>query len=416
MRKTRAIRFTVFRYLIFSWTSNIFPLLGVGLGVFFFTVVLSVMGGFVHQMKQRLLGMESHIEVIRSDGFGVVNADTELLSKISSSSSDIVGASPFIKTDAYMMSDSRPATVLLFGIDSSLGKKSSEIEDYISSKDLSQLSKEKPVLNTVPPLYLPSIVVGKDLLNILRMDEGDRVTLISTLSEEGPGGLAPRQVPMVVADTLSTGKPSFDAKWVVTDLKTAQVFTGFLEEWSGIQVRVKNPLNIDSIVEKINKNVKSYNLRAKPWTESNAALLRALQLERWGMSFVLLMVVVVGCFGIMIVLVLSVRRRSREIAVLRALGMSKNELAIIYIILGSVVGSLGVMGGLDYGIRTVYLLKNEMIPWLTSYGDGPFPALIDWSQLFFAGIGCFLLSLVASVWPAWEVMKIDPVRTLSDRP
>ena len=425
--KYQAIKFLLFRYLVSSWIAKktraqaslgvALPILGVGIGVCAFTVVLSVMGGFVEGLKARLLGLESHIEIVVKEGFGRVPADLELLKKIPTYSSQIKAVSPFQKGDAILQSNSRVVTVTLMGIDAVLAKQSTDFEKFLENdKDLTVLNNPQPILGMVPFTEFPALIVGRDILGLLNVDIGDRITVMSTIPEEGPFGLAPKQFPVVVADSMNTGSPTHDAKLALGSLALVSSFFDSEKQWAGIQVKLKDAFDADAVAQELNVKLARHQLRAKPWTESNKALLRALKLERWGMSIVLMMVILVGCFSITITLVLAVKRKGREMAILRAMGLNRNDLGLLYLLKGFSVGVIGVAAGLSLGFAILQIIQRVRIPMLTSaYSGRPLPVLVDWSSIAFVSVGSIVLTVLAALWPAVEVMRIDVVETLSDR-
>jgi len=128
------------------------------------------------------------------------------------------------------------------------------------------------------------------------------------------------------------------------------------------------------------------------------------------------MVILVGCFTISITLVLSVRRKAREMAILRAIGFERRELGRVYVFQGLVIGAVGVALGLGLGLLSLHILSTSQLPFLNqSYSGKPFPVLVDWMDCGRVVVGSLVLSMIASVWPAWEVMRINVVETLSDR-
>lgn len=423
--KGRALRFLLFRYLISSFLAKrsrsqatigvVLPVLGVAIGVAAFTVVLSVMTGFVTNMKERLLGLESHIEVVRAEGFGNIEASSGLLEKLEKLNPGIVAAAPFQKGDAILQTRSRAATVVFLGIDPERGKKSSGFEKFLTvERDLLTLAGDAVSLED--GASFPAVILGRDLANMLNVTVGDRVTLVSTTPEEGPGGLAPRQLPVVVVDILSTGSPTHDSKLVLASDTTAAAFLDLEGEWAGVQLRLKEPLDAESVSQMLNASLAAEGLRAKPWTEANRTLLRALKLERWGMSFVLYMVIVVGCFSITITLVLAVKRKAREMAILRAVGFEKKDLGLLYLLEGFVIGAIGAGIGLAAGLGILEVIRSAKFAFVNqAYAGKNIPVIVDWESIAFVCAGSLVLAMVAAVWPAWEVMKIDVVETLSDR-
>jgi lipoprotein-releasing system permease protein len=421
-----ALRFVLFRYLVSSFLAKrsrsqatigvVLPIVGVAIGVCAFTVVLSVMTGFVSNMKDRLLGLESHIEVVVKDGFGFVDSKPELLNSFVSQNKDVLGATPFQKGDAILQVRNRATTVNLVGIDPILAKGVSGFEKFLTvESDLSVLGKEAPSLEDQGGLF-PPVILGRDLAGLLNVSIGDRVTLVSTTPEEGPGGMAPRQFPLVVVDVVATGSPGHDTKLVLTSEKTAALFLDLQEQWAGIQLKLKEPLEADEIAEKMNPSLAAQGLRAKSWTESNKTLLRALKLERWGMSFVLNMVIVVGCFSITITLVLAVKRKAREVAILRSLGFERKDLGLLYLLQGLVIGGIGVLLGLAVGLGILGIIRSARFEFINQlYAGRNVPVVVDWQAIALVSGGSLLLAMIAAVWPAWEVMKIDMVQVLADR-
>jgi lipoprotein-releasing system permease protein len=421
-----AVRFVLTRYLVASWMAKrtrsraaiavLLPMTGVGVGVAAFVVVLSVMGGFVGNMKSRLLAINSHIEVVVADAFGTIDADPALLGEIREKFPEVLAASPFQRADAILQSSARPATVLLVGVDPVSGRESSDIELYLDNKNLGVVGTEIVPANVEPSAAFPAVLVGSQLLSHLGAEVGDRLTLVSVLREEGPMGLAPQQFPVVVGGVMRSGNPAFDGKWAIANLDLVNRFLGTEGTWAGIQLKVEDPIDADELAHRLDQFLKPRQLRAKPWTEANKALVKALKLERWGMSFVMFMVILVACFSITISLILAVRRKSREMAILRALGMRKIDLGRIFLFHGLAVGGIGVALGLSAGLGILWLLRNGAFGFVTAaYSQKALPVLIDWGDVALVSGGSLLLAGLAALWPAIEVMRIDVIETIADR-
>jgi len=424
--KGRAIRFLLFRYLISSFLAKrsrsqatigvVLPMAGVAIGVAAFTVVLSVMTGFVSNMKTRLLGLESHIEVVKREGFGNVTASPELLSALRTASREILAVAPFQKGDAILQARSHATTITILGLDPVLGREVSGLERFLTvERDLSVLSKDAESYADSDAKF-PPVALGRDLASMMNANVGDRVTLVSTVPEEGPGGLAPKQFPVVVVDILDTGSPTHDAKLVVGNIESVGRFLNLEEEWAGVQLKLREPLEADEVAKDLDALLAKQGLRAKPWTEANKTLLRALKLERWGMTFVLYMVIVVGCFSITITLVLAVKRKAREMAILRAVGFERKDLGMLYLLEGFVIGGMGVVIGVSAGVGLLAIIRSGRVAFINAaYAGRNVPVVVDWEAVALVSGGSLVLAMVAALWPAWEVMKIDVVETLADR-
>lgn len=424
--KSRAARFILKRYLLSSWmakrtrsrsTIGVFlPMLGVAVGVAAFVVVLSIMAGFVRNLESRLLAVDSHIEVVVKDSFGFIPQDSELLQDILKSHSSILAVSPFQRGDAILQSSARASTVVLWGVQPEGARRSSDLESKTLFSNLLMLNENAVPTNIEPSSSFPSIIVGGKILSHIAADVGHRLTLVSITAEEGPAGLAPIQFPVVVADELRSGNPAFDGKVVIGNLDFVARFFGTEGYWAGVQVRVKDLLEMNGVVEAINKKFASKGLRAKPWTEANKAFVRALTLERWAMKFVMFVVILVACFSITITLVLAVRRKAREMAILRSLGIQRKELGAIFLLHGMGIGVIGVAAGLSLAFLILQLVRGNVLGFLTiGYSAGPLPVYVNWPDVFLVSIGSVILAMVASLWPAYEVMRIDVVETISER-
>jgi lipoprotein-releasing system permease protein len=423
--RNRMLGFLLYRFFVSSWIRKrtrsqaaigvVLPILGVSVGVASFTIVLSIMGGFVNNLKQRLLGVESHIDIIRADSFGYIDANERLIRQVAEMPG-VLSVSPFQTGDSILQSATRPITITIIGVDPQhadvFGRFASTFERGVA---LDAMMQNHP--NDDDGQGFPGVVLGDGVARALNVTVGDRVTFVGTSAEEGAFGLAPKQWPAMVIDVFETGSARYDGKVVLTSLDFANRFFDVEKDrWAGLQVLVDHPQEPERVVGLINKAFLTEGLRAKPWTEANAALLRALRLERWGMSFVLYMVILVGCFTIAITLVLSVRRKAREMAILRAMGLARYELGRIYLLQGLFIGAVGVVLGLVTGLLVLHLLSAADLPWLTgAYSGRPFPVLVDVGDCVRVVVGSLVLAALASFWPAWEVMKIDVVETLSDR-
>lgn len=401
------------------------PVFGIAVGVCAFTVVLSVMGGFVQGLKKRLLGVEPHIEIVVREGFGRIAENPELLSRLPKLSKDIIAVTPFMKSDVIVQSSRKPMTALLWGIDPGKAEAVMQFKTYFAAPEdsFTDLSEDSAVDSQSPGSgdnyssgTFPTLFAGEKLLEILDTEAGDRLTLISTQPDEGLGGFAPTQQPVVVAGSFQTGSLTHDSKVLFTRLKVVQKFMDAQGEWSGIQIALREPLDAEKVSLTLNNALKSDGLRAKPWTESNKALLKALRLERWGMSFVLYMVILVGCFSITITLVLAVRRKAREMAILRSIGLRRIDLGLLYLCKGGSIGIVGVLLGLGSGLILLQIVSRLPLSVIEdAYPGHGLPVLVSWPDLIGVSIGSLVLSIIAAIWPAVEVMRIDPVETLSDR-
>ena len=424
----KVIGFILYRYLLLSWISKkkhrqgssiaiLIPVLGVAVGVFAFTVVVSVMSGFVQNIKLSMLHFEPHIVVsslIR--GEQILNSQTTI-DQIKQIDPNILSLTPFQKTDVILQSGNKAVIANLQGVDSQLKKQPTDIETYLNrGTTISDLNKNKASRSIENSSLFPTVILGVDLMDQLDLRIGDTVTLVSPLLDEGPGGLSPTQLPVVITGYLNSGNFSFDKKIILSSLETANLFLQYDSTIQGYDLTIKEPMEADSISKKLNKKLSVLKLKATPWTENNKSLLKALTLEHYGMIFVLIMIILVGCFSITISLLLSIRRKSKEMAILRSMGFKQIDLSKLYLWQGFIIGLSGIIIGLIFGFITLYLIHNYRIPFITSsYSSDPLPILVDCKDIAIVIFGSFILSMIAAVWPAYEVKNLNIIEILSIR-
>lgn len=425
--------FLLTRYLFLSWARNkkmrqgsavsvLIPVIGVAVGVFAFIVVISVMSGFVENIQKNMLHFEPHITIVSKKRGEQIPQNLYTQTEIQQLNESILTVSPFQSSDVILQSGNRAIIANLQGIDSLEKKQSLIIEKYLNyGSKLSDLNKDRPSLSIKNSSLFPSVILGIDLMRQLNLHVGDTVTLVSPLMDEGPNGLSPIQFPVVISGYLNSGHFSFDKKMVLASLQTVNLFLQTSDLVEGYTLTIQKPQQADSVAKKINENLNSLqknglHLKAVPWTEKNRSLLKALTLEHYGMVFVFSMIILVGCFSITISLLLSIRRKSKEMAILRSLGYQQFQLSKLYIWQGFIIGLSGVVIGLFLGLSCLYYIHHHTIPFLTSaYSSEPLPVLLSLKDVSIVIVGSILLSMLAAVWPAYEVKNLNVVEILSIR-
>lgn len=432
----KTVFFIINRYLFLSWANKkkqrlgsaigtLLPITGVAIGVFAFTVVLSVMGGFVHEIKKNLLDMQPHIEIIPQKAGEELPALAALPAIIQTLSNQIQSVSPFQRGDVILQANSKATMATLVGIDPVSSEKTLELKKFIfSAPTINILSQKRRADNINHSALFPTVFLGKSLMEQLNLHVGESVTLVSILPDDNLG-IAPLQYPAVVAGIVYSGNFAIDNTIVLSSIETTNGFFQTPSTWSGLHVRISNPMEADKVTKKLDEKLKNISskinlnkqkIKTKSWMENNSALLRALKLEHYGMILVIAMIIVVGCFSISITLLLSVRRRVKEMAILRSLGLQKSDLSRIYLWQGFTIGLAGVVLGLVLGAITLYIVHHYRIPLITnSYSDEPLPIVVNYWDLVAVSLGSLALAMLAAVWPAMEVKNLDVVAILTFR-
>jgi lipoprotein-releasing system permease protein len=423
----RATPFILSRYLFLSWINKkkykqgsaisvLIPILGVAIGVFAFVVVISVMSGFVQNIKKSILQFEPHITIISIKNNQQLTYDNSLPKLLIEDFTQIKSVNPFQKTEAILQTKNRASIATLNGINTS-NREKLNLERFLNSKThLSDLNSLKPSLSIESSNLFPTVILGVDLMNDLNLRIGDTLTLVSPNFDDTADGISPIQFPVVVAGYINSGNFSFDKKLILSSIETANSFLGIENKIIGYHAFLTDPMNAEKVAKELNIFLKNKNLKAIPWTEKNRAFLKALTLEHYGMSLVLGMIILVGCFSITISLLLSIRRKSKEMAILRSIGYEKKSLSYLYLWQGFILGLCGIIIGLLFAFITLYLIHNYSIPFITSsYSSEPLPISVNYTDLSLVILGSLFLSMLAAVWPAYEIKNLNVVEILSIR-
>lgn len=409
----RAISFILYRYLLLSWASQkryrkgsaasvLIPVLGVSIGVYAFIVVLSIMGGFVNDIKQDLIRSQVHLKIESKDPMHKqLPAQKQWLDQIAKFSADVLAADPYQGGDVIVQGPGAAVMASLLG------------------SDQNPILKNKlPAKNIENSALFPSVLMNQELMEQLGLVVGDSVTLVSTVPDDGPGGMAPLQFPVVIAG-VAQDQMFYDKKTIQSSLETANTFFDTLYQWQGVRLTLKDPMRADEMAARLQQKfpkLENINLGFISWTAENKAFLKTLALEHYGMMFVLAMIILVGCFSICISLLLSVRRKSKEMAILRSMGFEHRQLSQLYLLQGMFIGCIGIAIGLVTGLITLYLIHHYELPFLShAYASGGLPVLISKQDVTTVCFGSMFLSMLAAVWPAIEIKDLDVIEILSIR-
>lgn len=418
--------FFLSRTLLHSWMHKkkyrggssvgiVIPFLGVAVGVIGFFVVLSIMSGFVQNIQKGLLEFTPSLTIVSQDKFGNIKQDQKVLAQMKQLSPEILSVVGVVRSPVLFQTPTRMATGDLIGVDPA---DHFNLLDFVNTQQATlNLGEEMRAPQVRHSQKFPTLILGDVLQEDLDAHWGDPVTLVSTDLEGGDtGSFGPTQMPLLVNGVLSTGQFSVDRKTALMSLESANRFLGTPGTWNAFFVQLKDPFIAQEISAQINVKLNKMGLVAIPWTKNSQTLLSALQLEHYGMGFVMGMIILVGCFSITISLLLSVRRKSNEMAILRALGLSRKDLFRVYLYQGMVIGFFGVVFGLLVGSGVLYLLGHCSFPALTGgYTSGPLPVHVNSDEIVFLSIASFLLSILASVWPALEVKNLNIIEILNLR-
>ncbi|MGD9330765.1 MAG: lipoprotein-releasing ABC transporter permease subunit [Desulfobacterales bacterium] len=375
---------------------------GVTVGVMALIVVIAVMAGAQSEFRSRILGVDSHAILMRYGG-EITDyrnlIDTVLLEE------GVVSARPFIYTQSMLRSAAGASGAVLKGIDPPYGTGSGIAGMEEALGRLYPAGQADPAKDTVAP-----IVIGQELGRKLNVVEGDTLYLISFRGMVSPIGHVPAMKRFQVAGFFASGMYQFDEAYAFVRLKDAQRILKMGDAVSGIEIRVKDIYQADQVAEQI-KNRLGFPYWTKDWMQMNANLFFALKLEKTAMFVILTLIVLVAAFNIASTLIMMVMKKTKDIAILKAMGATDGSIMRIFVIKGMVIGGFGTALGVILGIIVCFVLKHY--PFIKLPGNiyyfTTLPVqlqIVDVLTIALAAIGiCFL----ATLYPAKQAARLNPV-------
>ena len=395
----------------FVSVTTLISVLGIGLGVMALIVVVGVMTGFEKELRRKILGMQSHIVVSSLGSQGILKW-RELSRKINLDQ-EVISSSPFIYGQVMFSSRGRVIGAVVKGI--SINKSSKK--DFAEIMPLSTLNK----IRDLKKKNKRGVILGSELASKLALEPGDTVKMISPIGKVTPMGLIPRTNDFVVAGIFKSGFYQYDVGLSFISLQGAQEFFGLGNYVSGLHVRVGDIF----LSEKISKRIKSrlgglYEVRS--WQTMNQNLFSALKTEKTTMTILLMLVVIVAAFNIAGSLVMVVMEKGKDIAILKSMGATKGFILRLFFFQGAFIGFIGTMIGIFLGLLlgwNLHFVESflekffgfEILP-ASIYHIDKLPIEIQFFEVTIISILSILVSLVATVYPAWRASSIDPIDEL----
>ena len=380
---------------------------GVALGVMALIIVLSVMSGFHEALQEKILGFNAHIYVLQY-GKDITNYD-KLMTKIDKID-HVVSSSPFIIGQVMIslvgsgnkMKSAQGAVVR--GIDPKFESKTTDLKQNIINGSIDDLDPESD---------LPGIILGSDLSRTLGVIVGDIVNVISPVGTIGPLGMLPKIKKFKVVAVFKVGMYEYDAGFAYMHLKEAQSFFNMKDSINGIEVKVDDINKADDVSLTIQDTL-GFPYVTQDWKQMNKNLFAALKLEKLVMFVILVLIVIVASFNIISNLIMIVTEKSREIAILKAMGATDKGIMTIFMLYGLTIGLIGTAVGLTGGYVTCYLLDTYNFIKLSPevYFIPYLPVKTDISDFIYVSLSAITISFSATIYPALKASRMNPVEPL----
>ena len=382
-------------------------MLGIALGVAALIIVLSVMNGFQKEVRDRMLGVISHIEVFAPGGSALPDL-AQTLAEVRQNP-QVVGAAPFIAAQALLARGEDMKGVLVRGIDPAL-------EGNVT--DLAAQLKD-----SVFPKLLSGefgVVLGGELARAMGVRTGDMVTLIAPSGQVTPAGVVPRLKQMTVVGTFDSGHFEFDSALVLMHQDDAgRIFR--LEGPTGIRVKLQNLHLAREVATQLVSSL-SGDLLVRDWTRQNRTWFAAVQLEKRMMFIILTLIVAVAAFNLVSTLVMTVTDKRADIAILRTLGASPASIMGVFMVQGAMVGVIGTLSGLALGLG-VALNIDVIVPALERLLNASFlprdiylisrmPSEPQYADIMPIVVISLVLAFLATLYPSWRASRVNPAEAL----
>jgi lipoprotein-releasing system permease protein len=404
-RYTRAGRATR-RNGFISFISGV-SMLGIALGVAALIIVLSVMNGFQKEVRDRMLGVVSHIEIFSRDGQALQSL--EEIMAAARKNPEVIGAAPFINTQALIARGEDMKGTLVRGIDPKLEPEVTDTHSIAANGTFDKL---------VPGEF--GIVLGVELARSLFVQPGDKVTLVAPGGQVTPAGVVPRLKQFTVVGVFDSGHYEYDsALAMVHEQDAAKVFR--LEGPTGIRLKLKDLNEARDVADQLAVSLPGEFL-IRDWTRQNKTWFAAVQVEKRMMFIILTLIVAVAAFNLVSTLVMTVTDKRADIAILRTLGSSPRSIMGIFVVQGAMVGVIGTVAGLLLGLGIAYNI-DVIVPFLEQLFHASFlpkdiyliskmPSDPQRSDIMPIAIISLILSFLATLYPSWRASRVNPAEAL----
>ena len=382
-------------------------MLGIALGVAALIIVLSVMNGFQQEVRDRMLSVIAHIEV--HDASGGALPDWQATAAAAKRNSAVIGAAPFVATQALVSRGDEMRGAVVRGIDPVAEAEVTDLARRLKDRELATLKSGEW-----------NIVIGVEMARQLGVRPGDKLTLIAPGGQVTPAGVVPRLKQFTLSGVFDTGHYEYDSALALIHIDdAARLFR--VEGPTGVQLRLKDVQAARSVAGELAQSLTS-SVIVRDWTRTNRNWYDAVQIEKRMMFIILTLIVAVAAFNLVSTLVMTVTDKRADIAILRTLGASPRSIMGIFIVQGATSGVLGTFSGVGLGLLVAYnidvivpaierLLGVAFLPG-SIYVINHMPSQPLMSDVMPITLISLVLALLATLYPSWRASRVNPAEAL----
>lgn len=383
-------------------------ILGIILGVTALITVLSVMNGFVTELRDRILSMASHVVVSGFDG--ELQDWPSLVQTIHKDESRVIGEAPFIQGEGMLTAGQQVKGVLVRGVLPDEEPKVSDVGKKMLSGELTDLKAGN---------Y--NIILGKGLARTLGVMVGDKVTLVTPKALSTPAGVLPRLKRFTVSGIFEVGHNEYDTSMAIINMEDAAKLYRMGDNVSGIRLKLDDLFAAPQVSYELSDDLRGAYW-VTDWTRQHANFFKAVHMEKRMMFLILMIIIVVAAFNILSALVMVVTDKQSDIAILRTLGASPRSIMAIFMVQGTIIGIAGTLLGLVGGVSLAWnvasvvsfieqIFHTQFMP-PDIYYISDFPSELHWDDVVQICSFAFLISVGATLYPAWSASRTQPAEAL----
>ncbi|MCI0632947.1 MAG: ABC transporter permease, partial [Actinobacteria bacterium] len=394
---------------------SLISLAGVSIGVATLLIVLGVMTGMEHDLRDKILGFNPHITVTSYSG--PLDEWRDALARVRATEG-VVAAGPVVYGQAMIAIGRSVSGVVVRAIDPSNGDVVVDVAEHLTRGSLAALGEPQEV--TLPPeegggtVTLGALLVGKELARQLGIAVGETVNVISPLGTPGPAGMVPRIKRFVVVGIFDSGMFDYDTTLAYMSLGDAQKFFDLKDSVSALEVRVADIYTASRIARRVETALGGFPYRARDWMEANRNLFSALKLQTVVSGIVLCLIVVVAAFNILATLTMVVKEKRRDIAILKSMGASSRAIARVFVLKGAFIGVTGTVTGTLLGLAGCWILRRYQFVELPKdvFLFDTLPVDVNPVNFVIVGTVSIAICVLAALSPARRAASLVPVEVI----
>ncbi len=387
-----------FRYLSakkdkFLAVINFVAIAGIAIGVMALIIVIGVMTGFDHDLREKIVGANAHIFVEKETGL----KDYQQLNQRLKVLPGVIATTPYILGNVFLESGTKAASLILRGVDPKSEGSVTRVNSYLAHGKIADLKED-------------GVIIGSQMASFYGYQVGDPLTIIAPASGIAGEGWRYR---FVVAGIFNSGMYDYDMNLILVDLHKAQEIFNIDHAVTGIGLKLKDPDNAPQIKKEIYDQI-GFSFLVRTWMETNANFFAALALEKFAMFIILTLIVLVASFNIISTLIVTVTSKVKDIGILKSIGASKATIHRVFTWQGLAIGAMGTFWGFIGGISVIILLKKYQFIKLPQdiYYIDHLPVVVQASDVGLIVGAAMLITYAATIYPALKAANLEPVEAL----